>query len=104
MGRYCYLCGSVNSTTTSLHKFPTNQETLTLWLQFCKLNENDDVSKIKICSVYFLAENFIDSTAKSKGGRMVLTESAFPRIRKRSSCAFDNENDNSGSIELGNYL
>ncbi|KAK4872618.1 hypothetical protein RN001_014647 [Aquatica leii] len=100
MGRYCYLCGSVISTTTSLHKFPTNRETLTLWLQFCKLNENDDVSKIKICSVHFLSENFIDSTAKSKGGRMVLTEGAFPRIRKRPSCAFDNKNDNSGSIEL----
>ncbi|XP_050298443.1 uncharacterized protein LOC126737558 [Anthonomus grandis grandis] len=68
-------------------RFPNDPTTRLQWTHFCKLSaeDNEEISKLRICSLHFKPDDYIEPNAKSKGRRMVFKGAAVPSTFQPSS-------------------
>ncbi|KAF5292461.1 hypothetical protein FQA39_LY14008 [Lamprigera yunnana] len=76
--RRCFLCAEKGPTT--LHMFPKDPSSLSLWKQICDLQEFDDVSRLFLCSNHFKLDDYREPSAQKLGGKLRLKPGAFPSV------------------------
>lgn len=63
------------------HSFPRKTELRQQWMEVCGLNQDEDVSHIRLCSKHFKSSDYIDINAKSLGGRLSLKDGSIPSVK-----------------------
>ncbi|KAK5650790.1 hypothetical protein RI129_001819 [Pyrocoelia pectoralis] len=76
--RRCFLCAEKGSTT--MHMFPKDPSSHSLWKQICDLQEFDDVSRLFLCSNHFKLDDYREPSAQKFGGKLRLKPGAFPSV------------------------
>ncbi|KAF5285782.1 hypothetical protein FQA39_LY04243 [Lamprigera yunnana] len=76
--RRCFLCAEKGPTT--LHMFPKDPSSISLWKQICDLQEFDDVSRLFLCSNHFKLDDYREPSAQMLGGKLRLKPGAFPSV------------------------
>ncbi|KAF5297335.1 hypothetical protein FQA39_LY12174 [Lamprigera yunnana] len=76
--RRCFLCAEKGPTT--LHMFPKDPSSLSLWKQIYDLQEFDDVSRLFLCSNHFKLDDYREPSAQKLGGKLTLKPGAFPSV------------------------
>ena len=62
-----------------IFRFPKNGDVCSKWKTFCRLNDNDNVSTLRICSGHFTSSDYMDPNMTSS---RYLIKGAVPSIRK----------------------
>ncbi|XP_019864748.2 uncharacterized protein LOC109594027 isoform X2 [Aethina tumida] len=50
-------------------------------MEVCGLNQDEDVSHIRLCSKHFKSSDYVDINAKSLGGRLSLKDGSIPSVK-----------------------
>lgn len=62
------------------YRFPKDWATKIKWIRYCNLVDNDDVSRLKICSKHFKSDCFIEVNAKQFGKNYRLKPFSVPSL------------------------
>jgi hypothetical protein len=65
-----------------LFSFPKNEEIRFKWIKFLKLNKDDNLSHVRICSQHFNPSDFVEDSLQMSRTRRQLKITAIPSIKR----------------------